>query len=403
MNILRKTAIAASIYLIGTATFAGSVNASVNVFGASQALTVNATVTPTNDFVSNNSKLYLAIVQGADVYFYSDTAGFVPYAGGLSALTGPNPAEAPPVRSITKGAESITLTGDARGVAGADVYVGYGASFTELISNARYTKLYTMITRPEDLTMACVTSRSQIIGPWDASFINKSVSPNYTGSNNVFNTDGLTGWQECFGSSIASDASNVTARWTWDYSAIPLEPKWPKAYPAVLYGRYPGTVDISPNMPTQIGTTQSIVANWDTTVSTTGTLNLSFDVWISSDGKSSVLIDPKTTIHTELMVWVGTWGKYTQWDSWFPFEVVTVNGRQYHLFLNKNYQNQQLATFIDVSPQLKGTSDLMGFANLLKERNLLKATDYIESVELGTEIGDGIGEVKINNFSVTVR
>ncbi len=45
----------------------------------------------------------------------------------------------------------------------------------------------------------------------------------------------------------------------------------------------------------------------------------------------------------------------------------------------------------------------MAFANLLKDRNLLKATDYIESVELGTEIGDGVGEVKINNFSVTVR
>jgi hypothetical protein len=144
MNVFRKTAIAASIYLIGTASFAGSVNASVNANGPSSALTITATVTPTADFVSNNSKLYLAIVQGADVYFYSDTAGFVSYAGGLGALTGSNPTEAPFVRAITKNSEIINLAGDARGVVGGNVYVGYGATFAELIGNARYSNLFTI-------------------------------------------------------------------------------------------------------------------------------------------------------------------------------------------------------------------------------------------------------------------
>jgi hypothetical protein len=184
MNIFRKTAIATALCLINISSFAGSVNASINALGSSAALTISATVTPSVDFVSNNSKLYLAIVQGADVYFYSDTAGFVPYAGGLGVLTSSNPTEAPPVRSITKSTETIALAGDARGVAGADVYVGYGASFTELINNSRYSKLYTMITRPEDCVAPKVLQTRTCVTP-----ITTSV---YSSVVNVSSTTGIT-------------------------------------------------------------------------------------------------------------------------------------------------------------------------------------------------------------------
>ena len=415
MNIFRKTAIAASIYLIGTATFAGSVDANVNVFGASSALTINATVTPTNDFVSNNSKLYLAIVQGADVYFYSDTAGFVPYAGGLGALTGSNPAEAPPVRSITKGAESITLTGDARGVKGADVYVGYGASFAELISSARYTKLYTMITRPEDLTLKCITDYSQSTGSWNAPFINKAVSPNYDFEINAWNSKGLVGWQECAAATIASDASNVTARWTWDYGANPLEPQWPKAAPTIGYGRYPGNTDVSPNMPTQIGTTSTMAVNWDITLSTTGTTNLMLEAWISSDGKSPSLVDPKNTTHTNMAVWFNATGKYSRWHEWHRYEVVTIAGKEYEFYYQLPVQKietspgvfvdgfKQSLLYIAKVPQFKGTVNYMDFVNHSKSRGLLKDTDFIEYIDFGTEIGDGVGELRVNSYNVTVH
>lgn len=148
MNIFRKTAIAAALCLINLASFAENVESNVVASGSSSALSLNAYIAPTSNFIGNNSKLYLAIVLGNSVYFYSDTAGFVPYAGGLTALVGSNPAEAPPVRAITKSTEAISLTGDATAVVGADIYVGYGTSFAELISSGRYAKKYTIANGP---------------------------------------------------------------------------------------------------------------------------------------------------------------------------------------------------------------------------------------------------------------
>jgi hypothetical protein len=84
----------------------------------------------------------MAILQGDQAYFFNGTTGFVPYTGGLAALLSNSRTEAPSVRSITNTTETISLTGDASGVMGGQVYIGYGATFGELINNARYKNVY---------------------------------------------------------------------------------------------------------------------------------------------------------------------------------------------------------------------------------------------------------------------
>ena len=137
MNIFRKTALAAALCLINFTSFAEPVNATATATGSSSALNFTATVTPTSNFVGNNSKLYLAVALGNAILFYSDTVGFVQYAGGT---------EPPPVRAITRNTETISFAGDASAAVGADIYIGYGTSFAEMASNARYAKKYTIAT-----------------------------------------------------------------------------------------------------------------------------------------------------------------------------------------------------------------------------------------------------------------
>lgn len=130
----------------GSFANAQSLTTSIVVAGTTDSLSFNAAVAPTGEFLNNGSKLWMAIIQGELVYFFNDTSGFVPYAGGLGLLLSGNPTEAPAVRTITKSTEVINLTGwNTRSILGSDVYVGYGSSFVELVRNARYAKLYTFV------------------------------------------------------------------------------------------------------------------------------------------------------------------------------------------------------------------------------------------------------------------
>lgn len=133
-------------FVCGGLAYAQSLTTSIVVTGTTDSLTFNAAIAPSSAFLNNGSKLWMAIIQGQTVYFFSDTQGFVPYAGGLSLLTSGSPAEAPAVRTITKSTETINLTGwNTRSILGSEVYIGYGSSFAELVKNVRYTKLHTFV------------------------------------------------------------------------------------------------------------------------------------------------------------------------------------------------------------------------------------------------------------------
>lgn len=142
-----KRILSSFVFLVcGGLAYAQSLTTNIVVTGTTDSLTFNAAVAPSGAFLNNGSKLWMALIQGETVYFFNDTLGFVPYAGGFSLLTSGNPAEAPAVRTITKSTEAIYLTGwNTRSILGSDVYIGYGSSFAELVKNARYTKLHTFV------------------------------------------------------------------------------------------------------------------------------------------------------------------------------------------------------------------------------------------------------------------
>ncbi len=127
---------------------AQALTTNIVVNGTTNSLTVNIAVAPTAPFVSNGSKLWMAIVQGQQVYFYSDTEGFVPYSGGLAQLLSAQPTEAPAVRAISKSTEVVYITGwNTRSILGSDIYVGYGTTFADVVKAGRYKKIYTFVER----------------------------------------------------------------------------------------------------------------------------------------------------------------------------------------------------------------------------------------------------------------
>ena len=151
MSFKRKALCAAIFAAFQVASYGQGVNANITTTGAANPLSFTATIYIPQSYVGNNSKLWMAILQGDQAYFFNGTTGFVPYTGGLAALLSNSRTEAPSVRSITNTTETISLTGDASGVMGGQVYIGYGATFGELINNARYKNVYN-VTVPAAIT-----------------------------------------------------------------------------------------------------------------------------------------------------------------------------------------------------------------------------------------------------------
>ena len=144
----RKTLLATLISIGCAASFGQNIIATGTTYGPINALGFTASITIPQSYVGSNSKIWLAILHGDQVYFLTDSAGFVQYIGGLAALASPQPTEAPSLRTIISTNEVVSISGNASGAIGAQIYVGYGSTFTDLINNAKYKNIATISNSP---------------------------------------------------------------------------------------------------------------------------------------------------------------------------------------------------------------------------------------------------------------
>lgn len=55
------------------------------------------------------------------------------------------------------------------------------------------------------------------------------------------------------------------------------------------------------------------------------------------------------------------------------------------------------------TPKVNGSLDLKPMFAYLKSKGYITGTEYLSSIELGTEIHEGTGTVTINSFKATVN
>lgn len=124
------------LYFFGIATSAiAQINASATVTGSADSLNFKATIAPDARFIGNGSKIWIAYVYRDTVFFNGGPAGFERYAGG----------DAPAILGITHTTEVIDFRNWViRPILGAEVYVGYGTDFMDMLSNQRFKKIATL-------------------------------------------------------------------------------------------------------------------------------------------------------------------------------------------------------------------------------------------------------------------
>ena len=267
---------------------------------------------------------------------------------------------------------------------------------------------FTMALTPADLTLDCSSSDQTRVNP-----IDPVSASDYGFENNTWGVWGyggsnvLTDWTQCMGSAFAGP-NNVVARWTWDFSKYTInDGGFVKSYPEIVYGFKPsGYANGSSAFPKRVSTIQSIPITWNMEIDNSqSTNNVAFDVWLSSTASPTSLTGG--IVNAELMIWLDCVQRgSTQGWCTAPGESVLIDGKEYVYSTQPAPVpgNPRYILFRSVQSQLgAGSLNLASFLTFLKARAVISDADYVDDIELGTEIAEGKGELRLNSYSITIN
>lgn len=219
--------------------------------------------------------------------------------------------------------------------------------------------------------------------------------------NNAWNVGGLE-----YGTDYRLDAiydpddltTGVTFSWSFPRATLAYPPIL--AYPEVIFGPAPMSgghkvTDTAGFFPLQVGEIQELTAAYDVRYEgNTDWFNVAFDIWLTdvpNGGPSSVT--------NEVMVWVH------QGDvKPFGAQVGTYSDGTITAKIHSDDSGDWTYTAVVLdSDQPVGTLSIRGILSALETLGIVSPDEYIGSVELGSEIIAGAGQLTINDLALTAR
>ncbi len=213
----------------------------------------------------------------------------------------------------------------------------------------------------------------------------------YLLDNNVWGKEKITNYKQCVWADAASKP--LTSGWSWSWKTT--DDKKVKAYPEIHYGWDWDKKFTTPKLPLKVNQINKIQVTYDVTTSAKGAYNLAFDLWLT---KAS--FPTRDNLSKEVMIWVD--GTKRKSDATF-IKRVTIDGGEYDLYLNRNWNRWTYFAFIKVVPQPKGTLNIHKFLFALKDAGYISSKESLVEIELGNEIWAGSGKTVVRNYSVSVK
>jgi Ca2+-binding RTX toxin-like protein len=184
----------------------------------------------------------------------------------------------------------------------------------------------------------------------------------------------------------------------WNYPVSNSSTAKILAYPEVIFGHSPLDVAASnPNdraavFPVKVADMMSLKANYD--VSFSGNLaefNVSYDIWLSKDPKAI----GKQYVSNEIMVWVHKGG--------FEAFGKVVGTYQWGNATANIYHDGTYTALVFDRDIPKGNLDVAAIIQKLVSLNIVSKDEYIRSLEFGSEVNGGQGQLVINNLDLSVQ
>ncbi|MBN2009670.1 hypothetical protein JW960_10035 [candidate division KSB1 bacterium] len=204
-------------------------------------------------------------------------------------------------------------------------------------------------------------------------------------------------WKEI----IFCDTMNGSRGWRWDFSKETDNPAAYviKSYPEIIFGRkpYDGYESTSPRLPIALRNAQFTIEYDYKVIRANGIYNTTTDITFTD----SVTPHPEN-IRAKLMIWFDHLNM-DFFQSKFRTQTV-IGGRRHEVFIDRNHTGPEGAwIFIALLPEKlphKGKIDLTEYFNFCLSTGALKPEWFVSSIEIGSEIASGKGEVQFKQFLV---
>ncbi len=188
--------------------------------------------------------------------------------------------------------------------------------------------------------------------------------------------------------------------WTWDWKTA--NPYNVKAYPSIVSGwHWTNGYTTGSGLPARIWDNKNVNTSVNYSISATGTYNAAYDLWFHNT--NNALNNSRPT--DELMIWLnntnaGPAGSF--------IENVTIGGTSWKVY--KGFINDSATTGWNVYSYVRSSNtsstslNLRDFINhVVYSKSWMSNSKYLSSVQFGSEIFTGTGQMHINSYSANVQ
>jgi hypothetical protein len=216
-------------------------------------------------------------------------------------------------------------------------------------------------------------------------------------STNIWNPTAATSYSECVKATVDLNLGVKSARFDWTFDSLINQIK---TYPNLQFGQQPGwPTSSTTKLPIQVSSIPNLnVTGTITTTCATGVtcfFDSGFDLFFNT-------ATPPTypTKKSELMI-------LTSYD--FPgyqpslVATVTIGGATFNIHLQTIINGANSGTFVQyfaTTPITQLNLNIKDFVDDALNRGYIASTDYLDVVEIGTEVGYGQGSTTLTNYNI---
>ena len=214
-------------------------------------------------------------------------------------------------------------------------------------------------------------------------------------NNNVWGADGASGtqcvWQTC----LSGNTIGWGTSWSWNGGQGVV------SYASSVLGWHWGSEEQNGNvtrsgLPVQLSSNANVTCGWTFNVDQNGTINVSYDLWAHNTPSPDYQTDPSD----EIMIWLYTGGGAGPIGG--PVGDVVIDGTTWTLHEGSN-GSWDVHSFVRSGNTTSTTLNIMSFLNELVRRGGMSAGQYLTSIEAGTEVYSGTGQLDTDAYFCTIQ
>ncbi|HEX8344455.1 MAG TPA: hypothetical protein VF657_06875 [Actinoplanes sp.] len=209
-------------------------------------------------------------------------------------------------------------------------------------------------------------------------------------NNNLWGRNSGSGWQCMWNSYTSGNTIGWGTNYSWSGQSNSV-----KSYTSSVLGWHWGWRNSNTGLPTQLSANRNVNTGWNFSVRHTGgAMNVSYDMWLHTIPNPTYANNPTD----EIMVWLyrlnGAGPVGTRQAT------VNIGGTNWDLYRGNIGWN--VFSFVRTSNTTSATLNMRDFLNNLVSRGWVSNSKYLTSVQAGTEIFTGNGQIDTTSYYANV-